>query len=68
VKIIGRREVPVKRAQVQEWLADVQGRDPKQVIEARLQELGLEDTAVDMGDPHGVLPLSEIIALEFGLE
>ena len=68
MKHITRREIPIKRAQVQEWLENVQGRDPKEVIEAHIQEMGLSDTVVDMGDPHGIMTLAEIITEEFGLE
>ena len=67
-KIITRREIPVKRAQVQGWLENIQGRDPKGVIETHLEDLGLSDLAVDMGDPHGIMTLAEIIVEEYGLE
>lgn len=69
--LIGRREIPVKRDSVHEWLTEYNSvpeedrtQDMEAYIQGKLEAVGAADITVDMGDPHGVLTLTQIIMEE----
>jgi hypothetical protein len=66
--VIGRRDLLITRDQVHEWLEewDQAGRpDLKGFVDAKVYDLGLADTQVDMGDELGVMTPAEIIMDDF---
>jgi hypothetical protein len=69
-KVIGRREIPIGRHVVYEWLKEYDRTDPKTqdldgFLYAKLEGMGLIDTLVDMGE-MGEMRLLDIIMEEVG--
>lgn len=67
--LIGRREIPIKRDMVLEWLNEYKAiENPTQDLEAfvnsKLEANAAADITVDMGDPYGELTMLQIIMEE----
>lgn len=64
--LIGRREIPIKRDQVLEWLKDYRGQgdqDLERFLTRKITEAGHQDITVDMGE-LGELALVTVIMME----
>ena len=61
---IGRRDIPIKRDQIAEWLKDAPDGEEEGYIAGQLDAMGLSDTKVAMGDEVGNIPLLQVILME----
>lgn len=64
--VIGRREIPIKRDEVHEWLKEHGKKSKKkEMLAAKLAEKGIDQgLKVDMGFEEGPIPLVDLIMRE----
>jgi hypothetical protein len=64
--VIGRRDIPIKRHDVAEWIQEARDQHIaiKDHIQAKVFEKGLADTEVDMGGDVGNVHMLDLIMME----